>query len=185
MATIPGIPRYTRKDRVALRALVQRSPATRSLLTKGAVEFHLVKEAQQAKLDQVVAMSPTLEDAAEKILLRHGGDAVKAIKQMWPVDTGLSKDMWALVKLGKLRYAVSNPIDYAEYVHRKGQTRALTAPGGAAHDRALLMQRRISKDLAELFRLAMSKLHTLRKAQQAMRGKASGVLSSISRFFGG
>jgi len=188
MASVVGIGRATRPARAALRATIRREPTARQLLTKGVVEFRVVRSAQQARLDQTIAAAPSLEAAADRILQLHGQDAVKAIKQIWPVDTGLSKDMWALVKLGKLRYAVSNPVDYSQYVHRKGQTTALVAPGGAAYERAMLMQRRVAADLAKLFGLAAQKLADLRKAQAAAFSagtKATGALATIRRFFGG
>lgn len=73
--------------------------------------------------------SPSSRDSvrsfADKVMARRLDQAVKRIQARWPVDTGLSKASFKLVKLSDLRYRLENEASqrgrkYAGYVHRKG-----------------------------------------------------------------
>lgn len=67
----------------------------------------------------------TVRTASERIIEHRLGQAVKRIQSRWPVDTGLSKASFRVVRNGPLRYVLENQAarrgrEYAGYVHRRG-----------------------------------------------------------------
>lgn len=67
----------------------------------------------------------TVVDFASRVIERRLNQAVKRIQAKWPVDTGLSKRSFVVVKKSALRFAIENNAarrgrEYAGYVHRKG-----------------------------------------------------------------
>lgn len=183
MATLP---RFTRPDRVALRKVIQRQPGVRSLLVSGVVQYKMMTTAQATRAETVLAQAPSLEGAAERLVERHGLSALTKIKSIWQVDTGLTKDAWALEGSG-LRRILANPIVYSQWVHRKGETTALVAAQGDVTKIVVQAQKNLAADLRSLFALVLQKVRDAREARDrtTSRPATTGVLSRIRRFFGG
>lgn len=67
----------------------------------------------------------TVTDFASRVIEKRLTQAMKRIQAQWPVDTGLSKRSFTLVKRSPLLFALVNNAarrgrEYAGYVHRKG-----------------------------------------------------------------
>jgi hypothetical protein len=66
-----------------------------------------------------------LTPAEEDVLARWGEEVRAYVVAGWPVDTGTSADAWEVeadVSPGRYGLLVSNEMDYASFVHRKGGT---------------------------------------------------------------
>jgi hypothetical protein len=62
------------------------------------------------------------------VLYAYAQAMTDQIEQIWPVDTSLSRDNWTFTISGRadwVGFTIENLLDYAEYVHRKGQTTPL------------------------------------------------------------
>ena len=58
------------------------------------------------------------------VLDEHAGRIVDAIADAWPVDTSTSRDAWTHLletTAGNVAITLINDVDYAEYVHHKGE----------------------------------------------------------------
>lgn len=100
-----------------------------------------------ARLDQLGVLAIERADAAIRI---EASAAAKRIAAKWPVDTGFSRARWRAVQRGVANWAIVNDANYAEYVHRKGQTTPLVQTLVPAEIRVAVT--RIGKRLRALLR---------------------------------
>lgn len=59
------------------------------------------------------------------VLDRHAEAVVLAIEDQWPVDTSTSRDAFTYTvqgHAGEVGYTIENDVDYAQYVHRAGES---------------------------------------------------------------
>lgn len=67
----------------------------------------------------------SVKTVADRIMRKRLDEAVKRIQARWPIDTGLSKRSFKIVRVAQLRYRLDNDAarkgrKYAGYVHRSG-----------------------------------------------------------------
>ena len=80
------------------------------------IEKHIVKKHGRAR---------SLTPAEQDVLTFWLEILMAAIRNAWPVETGTSRDRWnahAIPAFGDLGIVIENPMYYAEFVHRKGES---------------------------------------------------------------
>jgi len=94
-------------------------------LDVGAILLVDAADLDEQALAEVEEVQYALEDALRELLIRW-----------WPVDTGRSLMGWAIQWEG-LVWVIRNPVPYAEYVHRAGESREVWRDLEQASERLL------------------------------------------------
>lgn len=83
-----------------------------------------IRGAVDLTLDVGARVRGTLPPAARQILTAEVVRPLRAslVSGGWPVDTGASLQAWEIRAPNETTVRIANPIEYAEFVHRAGET---------------------------------------------------------------
>lgn len=82
--------------------------------------FEVTTPDLQALLRELGKLDERVLTGADEIIGQETATAAQGIAYRWPVDTGTSRAAWSSARLGRIRWAVINDVDYVKYIHRKG-----------------------------------------------------------------
>jgi len=77
----------------------------------------------EATMKRMQSIALALEAETDRIMREESETAVRKLKALWPVKTGLSRSMWRINRLSALTYRIENPVWYVPFVHYKGTPR--------------------------------------------------------------
>lgn len=142
------------------------------------VFVEILPDASRRALISLAERSGDASGRIDSLVAEEASALVERIRARWPVDTGFSKALWSLARVGRMDFAVVNRAVYAGYVHRAGETTPLVDTMVVAEIQRTIarIERRVKALLPDARGLSLGR---------AARPASGGVLSAALRFLAG